>query len=139
MLYRKTLFPEIATLTILVAFFHILFLQFLLYWTTDWADIVTHFLGGALIALIVIFIFFSSGYTKTSGFKKELGTSSFFIWLFTLCLVLIIGIIWELWEAWTGLIDFPADRLDSLADLVMDLIGGIFATLYAYYRVWKQD
>ncbi len=111
--------------SVLVLFLHKIALDFFLYWTTDWYDIVMHFLGGVVIGMIAYLVI-----DMFSGLKivKQTKLAHF---SFVFGILLIIGLGWELFEIWTELIDPIADRLDSMMDLVMDSVGGVTAFFYA--------
>jgi len=112
-------------LSVLILFLHKLALDFFIYWTTDWYDIIMHFLGGFVIALIAYLLV-----DRVVGLHPiKQNTLSHFSFVFGI--LLIVGLGWELFEIWTELIDPIADRLDSLMDLLMDSVGGITAFFYA--------
>jgi hypothetical protein len=43
-----------------------------------------------------------------------------------IAVALIVGIAWEGFEFWFGLIDLT-DKIDSIADLILDVAGGVVA------------
>ena len=118
---------EIIGLGLLISIFHYLALKLFLYWTTDWFDVLMHFLGGFLIGLIMI------AFIKRIHVNEEMPSKKL---LFTAVIlgVLVIGLTWELWEIFVGFTDVLKDQVDTMIDLVMDLIGGIVATLYYYFK-----
>ena len=59
---KKSLLLEILVLAVVMALLHQAALTFFLYWTTDWFDILMHFLGGLEMGLIALFIFVTSGF-----------------------------------------------------------------------------
>ena len=132
MIFKKPLLIEIFALAIIVAFFHYLALTFYLYWTVEWFDILMHFLGGALVALLSMFIFYTSGYLN---FPKE-----HFLSVFAMILgsVLLVGLVWELWELFVGFTDVLVDQGDTILDLIMDIIGGIVAFSYGKKYIWLK-
>lgn len=133
MIFKKPLLLEIIILAILVAVLHYLALTFYLYWTLDWYDIIMHFLGGVVIALLAMFFFYISGYFNFP--KEHLGS----IFAMTLGSVLLIGLLWELWELFVGFSDVIEDQLDTFLDLTMDIIGGCVAFIYGKKYIWKKQ
>jgi hypothetical protein len=130
---KKPLFIEFFSLAILVAVLHYFALELSLYWTTDWFDILMHFLGGAVIGLMVMFIFFTSGYIKYPNDHWVVVLSV------TLGAVLIVGLTWELWEIFVGFTDVLNDLNDTVMDLIMDMIGGSAAYLYSKKAIWQEN
>jgi putative flippase GtrA len=130
---KKPLFIEFFVLSALVAILHYIALTFFLYWITDWFDIMMHFLGGAVIGLMVTFIFFTSGYIKYPNDHWVVVLSV------TLGAVLIVGLTWELWEIFVGFTDVLKDRNDTILDIIMDLLGGCAAYLYSKKAIWQEN
>jgi hypothetical protein len=120
MILKRQIVWEIIILALLVAILDKIAMLLFLYWTTAWADIVMHFLGGYLIATIAIFIFFMSGWIKFPRTKL--------VGLITIIsTVLIVGLGWELWELFTGLTDVIIHKGDTILDLIMDILGALGA------------
>jgi hypothetical protein len=82
-----------------------------LYYTTWWADVIMHFIGGAWLAIMAS--------TLVQAFDRELSLRG------ALIFTLILGIGWEAFEYFFDLIGFStlAECLDSLSDLCLDLLG----------------
>lgn len=89
-----------------------------LYWTTIWADMVTHTLGGMVVGGIVIF--------GTSLLRKQKKSLSLFI------ITLIVGIVWEVFELYTGMtmITDSGYYLDTFGDICFDLLGAYLSYSY---------
>ncbi len=87
--------------------------------TYPWFDSMLHTLGGIYIGLVAMwFLYFF-----------RISPRLFYV----LISVLIVGLAWELMEY---VLSFPRSphmsyELDTLKDLVLDLIGGIFAWAYS--------
>lgn len=124
MILNRPLVKEIVVLSIVVAVLYLLGLKFFLFWTTDWFDILMHFLGGLLIGLIGLFIFYTSSLVPIP--KNHTLT----IKLLTLGFVLAVGLAWELWEVFVGFTNVLEDQVDTIVDLIMDMVGALFALLY---------
>ena len=91
-----------------------------------------HFLGGFWIGFVSLWIYFIAEYI--SVFKKD-NRSMFFAAILT---VLFVGCAWEIFEFLVGLTTSEyADKVDTLSDLCMDVIGGVSAYAYFKYRTKK--
>lgn len=128
MIHKKALFIEIFLLSITVAVLHYFATIFSLYWSVDWFDIMMHFLGGLLIGLISLWVFFTSE-------KIKYPRTKFAIFSVTIGLVLIVGLGWELWEIFVGFTDVFSDKSDTMMDLVMDTIGAVAAYIYGIKHI----
>lgn len=124
MFIRKPLLIELLFIGVSIALLHYAALTFYLYWTTDWFDIVMHFLGGFFIGLLALFTFYISEWVEFP--RHHIGS----IFAMTLGTVLLIGLGWELWEIFVGFTDVITDQVDTMIDLVMDTLGGICAFAY---------
>ncbi len=133
MFFKKPLFAEVALLAIAVAFLDRVCRFLLLYWTTEWADIGMHFLGGLFIGIVALFVFFTSGYI---ALPKE---NMLLVFVVTIASVLVIGLAWELWEIFMGLTNVLRDQADTILDIIMDTLGGLAAIGYVRQRLWKQN
>ncbi|HYC34568.1 MAG TPA: hypothetical protein VEC13_02445 [Candidatus Paceibacterota bacterium] len=118
---RRNLF-SILTLSALLLFSHIIALKLYLYWTTWWADLINHFLGGAILVLIFSLIFPT---------LNRLPSYTRFGALFAL--VFASGVAWEMFELGFHL-TFVSDNeylKDTSIDLVMDMLG--MTSSYQYF------
>lgn len=130
---KKPLIWEILALSVVVAVLHKIALVLFLYWTVSWFDILMHFLGGLLIGLISIFIFFILRFVSIP--KNHILN----VFIITVGSVLIVGLVWELWEVFVGLTNVLKDQVDTAIDIVMDLIGASAAFLYAKKKIWQNQ
>lgn len=115
---RIFLFAQLVVVSILAAF-HTYAMTHFYYWIYPWFDIPMHLLAGVWAG------FFAAWILTLWGKAPAL--------IFCVAVVLAIGIGWEAFEAVTGLTQFPADTLDTIKDLSMDVAGGIAAALFARY------
>jgi hypothetical protein len=133
---KQKLFTEQFVLVTIIAILHFLALQFYLYWIFWWFDIVTHFLGGLWVGLVVLWFFLSAdrhGFFSRFVYKNVNIIKQSKIFLITIISVIIVGILWEIWELLAKLV-FVTDYgyfLDTSLDIVMDTLGGITAFIYA--------
>ena len=130
---KRILLAEIFFIGISVAVLHKIALSLSLYWNIVWFDIMMHFLGGALIALITLFFIYDSKFFNFS-IKKP-------ILLFTAAVgvTLIIGLGWELWELYMGFADIYEDQFDTALDLIMDTLGAITVYLYSKDKICQKE
>lgn len=126
---RKEILFTILTGSILIAFFHVIALQFYFYWTVGWYDIPMHIAGGALIGLSGLWIVFLSGFTFTSK-NSFCATVSV-----ALVSTLVVGILWEIFEVKAGLTSHSfTDKIDTAKDIIDDIIGSLLSVWY-YTRI----
>lgn len=95
-----------------------------LFWTTWWADVLAHFVGGFVVGCIAW------------NFKKDAFAHSIPKFLF---FVVLVGILWEVFELAfeiTSITDIGYWS-DTLQDLVMDSLGGIASYRYMI-KIYKN-
>lgn len=117
---------ELILAALLVAFLHQLALNFYLYWTIEWFDILMHFLGGAWVGFGMLYILSIFGFWDNQISRKQ----EFLIFINLILSLLVIGLTWELWELFVGFSDRLNDRIDTILDIIMDLIGCLTAFYY---------
>ncbi len=108
-------------MSLLLAFLHIGAMQFKWYWFFWWFDILTHFVGGVVVALGLLFWYIKYGSVKRSITKKE-------VFVISTLGVLVVGVLWELFEFLVGGSNFAESGFtaDSISDLFTDIAGGAF-------------
>lgn len=125
---RQKLFIEQFILTVIISVLYYLALKFYFYWIWEWFDMFMHFLGGLWVVLFFVWLLFFSGFRKINinEIKKR---KFFFISIFA---VLITGLLWEIFEIYISFVSIEeyGYALDTILDLMMDLIGGITAFVY---------
>jgi len=120
-LFVTTLFG-ICVLAALIFYLNTIALEYYLYWTYWWYDIVMHFLGGVLVAAMVVWVL-----TRFNFLPKQTRYSSF---MWTLLFVLLVGASWEVFEYVNGFFIGEANIVaDTALDLVMDVTGGVVSWL----------
>ena len=127
---NKKITVEIIIVGILVSLLNKLALAWSLYWTTDWFDIIMHFLGGFLIAMIALLII-----SRLNLIAPKVAQNFILI----VGGALFIGISWELFELFTGMTNVYLDKLDTALDLVMDTIGAVSAFYYSKNKYLKNN
>ena len=123
---------ELIGISILVLILHTFALLFFLYWTIGWFDILMHFLGGATMGFLAVYIFFTSGYIKPIARLKN---NQIVLFLLIVFFTLIIGLVWELWEVFVQFTDLIKDGPDTILDLIMDFIGAVSVYFYVKGRI----
>lgn len=118
--------------------FSLNFLAFihLWYWRIWWFDLLMHFLGGFLVALVILYFLYGSG-------RYFYSRKIIIVW--AVFISLTIGSIWEIFEI--SFDQFLAAQLgfrnpdilslgwrDTLSDLLFDVFGGILAAIYFINR-----
>ncbi|MDP3735519.1 MAG: hypothetical protein Q8R39_03780 [bacterium] len=88
------------------------------YWEYAWLDLLMHFLGGVIVALLVRW-----GSERVWGVRFSLAT--------VILAVLFVGIAWEVFEYALGLIEVPRDVYikDTAVDLILDMLGAALVAL----------
>jgi hypothetical protein len=116
----------LAILVCIIFAMHVTAIFLHLYWTLWWYDIILHFLGGAFIGFLILWLRFSSGY-----FGAQLKSSETSLLFFVLIVTLAIGIGWEVFERLLGNTwSIEGYYLDTALDIMFDLLGSISAFLY---------
>ena len=93
------------------------------YWEYPWFDVVMHFLGGVSVASFMIWIH-----------NRLVPQAS--VWVVVLVGLLVVGVSWEIFE-WFAKTPTEADYvIDTITDLVMDVVGAVLVT--GMYFVWKR-
>jgi len=115
---------------IFVAFLHgaaTIFFLYSFYW---WFDIPLHFLGGFCAGLISLY-FYSFFHSQKSRPK-----TSFWLLVAAIFGTIAVGLVWELFEYSVGItFNTVGDYfLDTVKDLIMDILGGYAAYLYFIAR-----
>jgi len=113
----KFIFTGVVAIGLIVAVLHAVASYFYLYWEIAWLDMFAHFLGGAWIALLFVWLF--------SFWKLARRNSQIFIFCFFV--TLIVGILWEIFEFFTGTSGGP---LDTASDIFFDLLGALASAFY---------
>lgn len=133
MFFQKPFFKEFFLTSIVIAVLHYISLKYYLYWTVYWFDILMHFLGGFLIAIFVVFILYS--YSDFKSLKKH----KIFLAALIIGATLSVGLGWELWEIFVGFTNTLKDLNDTIIDIIMDVLGSIFAIWYSRKIIYERE
>lgn len=131
-LIKRPLVLEIIILSIFMAVSHWVFSIYNFYYLIPKLDILMHFLGGLLVGLIVLCLLFVR---KLFGFAH---THHGVVISTTLVSVLMVGLAWELFEFMFNISIVNIDTLDTIEDIVMDIIGGLVAIWWYYTMIWNK-
>jgi len=92
---------------------------------------VLHFLGGFWQGLLFIWFF---SIKDLPLLKPSLDPNDPKLIYKTIFFVLLIGLLWELFEFYTNnyIVGYPFDRIDTISDLFLDLLGGVLVIIYFF-------
>lgn len=115
----KKLGIRVSVLAITIFLLNLLAMEFHWYFSVWYFDIIMHFLGGFFVCLALIWLWKKDGISKKDSVLLIVG-------------VFLIGILWELFEIYINefITGNNLDVPDTITDMIMDLIGGIFAIGY---------
>ena len=136
---RKKLFIRFALLIFFIFVFNALALWLHWYSALLWLDIPMHFLGGFWLSLVFIWLFTLK---EREISETLLDKRNFKLITQVLFGVLIVGIMWEIFEILVNksITKNPFDVLDTFSDIVLDLLGGLFALFYFLKRImYKKE
>lgn len=126
-MFNSKLFLRAFVLLFIIIFLDYLAEVFYLHWTVWWYDVVLHFLSGACAAMA--FMHFYNYFFKPTRENKIKAIHLTFFFVFA------VGVLWEIYEVWHGDTTFSDGIFyvrDTLSDLIIDLCGGFFGTIYSF-------
>jgi hypothetical protein len=118
---RKRLVFVALGAMVLLAVLHFSALTFFLYWRFPWFDLITHFLGGAVIGLGALWL------VQVYEIHTGLPLSNHVRLAVVVICALGIGGAWEVFELTFKLFDPDNYAFDTSIDLVMDTLGAVMA------------
>lgn len=101
-----------------------------------WWDTFVHLISGAILSFTGIALFERLTHTKTN---KEI--SPWFIFLFTLSVATLGGVIWEIYEfSVSNLFNtvLQANNTDTMTDLIADTLGGLIVAIWTGVRTKRK-
>ncbi len=125
---RLTLLAMLLVTSFALMWFHTQALENFWYWIYPWFDILTHFIGGVVVAfaMVIMYLYYPLG-TRILN-EKVLKT-------LTVVYVLVVGVLWEVFEVLirsTG----PQEEhyfIDTISDLFVDVSGGLLVYLIVWF------
>lgn len=126
----KPLFREVFYLLFVVAVLNLLAIKFYLYWTVSEFDSLVHFLGGAFVGMLFLWLYFYSGIFDPQ--KRDL--KNFVV--ISILSVILVGVLWEVFELIIGAtnVNDLEYYFDTALDIVMDILGSLLSCFYAYIK-----
>ncbi|MEK7120985.1 MAG: hypothetical protein AAB840_02740 [Patescibacteria group bacterium] len=121
---KQPLFIFSFWLLVLIGLLHNLAVPLFFYWTLWWFDLLIHFLGGLWASTFLLWFL----YGRRSSLAGSV--SLFKLFLVSIAISIIIGLLWEGFELYGNIIEFPSDIGDSFSDIVADILGGLVAFFY---------
>lgn len=116
----------ILALSIVFKILHLFVFEYFLFWRFWWFDTIMHFLGGVLVALVVIWTL------RHIQKLEELIQRQKYFWSVVLLVVFAVGVSWEVFELIAGLQPAQNYVLDTGSDLLMDIVGGSIACILLF-------
>lgn len=131
-MFKKPLFWEMFVLLAIVGVLNYIANVNHLYWSLYEFDSVVHFLGGATSAAFFLWLYFFSSF-----FNSQDRSLKHFL-IIAITGTIFIGISWEIFELFLGedvllKAEYP---YDTMMDLIMDLLGAITSSFYAF--IWEE-
>jgi hypothetical protein len=132
---RKPLFWEVFGMTLLVGGLNWWATKNNIYWSVREFDSLMHFLGGALVSLGFVWLYFFSG--RFSPTKRRF--RDFFV--IAILGVTLVSVLWEIYELVLGETEIqgPEYPYDTTLDFIMDFLGGSVACFYAFLREPEEN
>lgn len=117
----KTPSALIITVIVIIALLHFGGTYLHWYWRLHWYNQIVHFLSGALVAFVTLFI------AKSWWALKK--WPLFFIAIFS---ALAVGVLWEMFQLKYGITVWggPGYAADTTHNIIADLLGGLLGFLY---------
>ncbi len=129
-----TLFKRAFLLLVSIGILYYFAEVFYLHWTIWWYDVMLHFLSGACASMAFIYFYFKYFKFTEDSKIKAIHLSFFFVFF--------VGVVWEIYEIQfdhTSFTDGMYYVRDTLSDVIIDLCGGFFGTLYSFRFIGKTN
>lgn len=124
LMHSRSLIIPIALVAFVVGALHLLAIGFYLYWMWWWFDIIVHFFAGVWVALTAFWFLFIARLVPRLPLSTGAMVGSLLLVTF------FIGISWETFEYSINVFIVPHYALDTIVDLIADLVGALAAALF---------
>lgn len=137
-------FSIFVLFTIVIIYFFSVFGT--LFISVPWIDIPLHFLGGVWIASIFAWLFPEVRFNNPKFFINKL--PPFVInFLLVIAFTVLVGVLWEFFEfsldvlmVFRGYSEiFQGDLVDTMGDLLMDILGGLTLGVVYQLGIFRKD
>lgn len=109
--------------SIILMMLHIGALKFYWYWLYWWFDILTHFIGGIVAALVILYLYQFNLSTKLFLNRKK-------IFLLSVMGAIIVAVLWEIFEV--VIRSTGPSEMDYLVDTTTDILTGVSGGAFVY-------
>lgn len=125
-------FRMLFGILIVIAILHLLGVQLYLYWQISYYDMILHFLGGFWVGGMCLW-----GLTKLIA--KDFLTKNL-VFVLSATGAFLIGILWEYFELFIDAVFVTEEEyvLDTILDLILDMLGAI-AAIWLYYFLYAKQ
>ncbi len=123
---RKKFPKSLFLLIFFIAMVNALAGMFSWYWRIPWFDMPMHFLGGLWVGSVALWFY-----------SRSVSTQYLQAFLVSIGAVLVVGGLWEIFEFSVDTIVSVSDQngvLDTISDVMFDIIGGVIATTYFVFK-----
>lgn len=130
---KTYLFKTASILLFILAVLFFASVKFYLDWFYWWYDMVLHFLGGVVVGMFSL-VFLKEFFGLDHWTNKKIIVLTFLI-------TLLIGLLWEIFELVVGTTSFADGRIyftDTVSDLILDVVGGLFGVLCGF-KIWGKN
>jgi hypothetical protein len=128
---KSPLFLSAILTTIIVCTIELISFYFHLFYSIMWFDMIMHFSGGFLVALLAL--------TIVTYYKQDLSYGQILFW--GIITAFLIGVLWEVYELYEGITVWGSFGYwgDNGMDVTMDTFGGLVAVWYSYIRLHSYN
>jgi len=124
---KSPLFLSAILTTIIVAAIELVSFHFHLFYSIMWFDMIMHFSGGFLVAILAL--------TIITYYKQDLSYGQ--VLFYGILAAFVIGVLWEIYELYEGITVWGSSSYwgDNGMDVTMDTLGGLVAVWFSYFKL----
>ena len=129
-MFKSPVIKFVIMLGLSVSAAHLLAVHFHLYWTIREFDSLSHFLAGAFVSSVFIWLFFFSGFFNL----RKINLLQFLVT--SILGVVLVSVGWEIFELITDTTSTTKINyyFDTTLDTIMAILGGIIFSLFFYRK-----